>query len=182
MSSTSERLTLPAGAGFGREAKVIALVAIASGLVSLALRDPNANRLDQEGARLAALLESARAEARASGLAVRWEPQRLNEGFRFVGWSIYDSFINWDLTRSDREAPLRPGLATKWYIDPANNKRWIFELRKGVKFHDGCDWNPDVADIESKVNDRTGYPSRTSAPAARAASSRIASSTERRGL
>jgi general secretion pathway protein H len=64
---------------------VIALVAIASGLVSLALRDPNADRLDQEGARLAALLESARAEARASGLAVRWEPQQLSEGFRFVG-------------------------------------------------------------------------------------------------
>src|SRR5262249_46553258 len=64
---------------------VIALVAVASGLVSLALRDPNANRLDQEGARLAALLESARAEARASGLAVPREPQQPHEGFRFVG-------------------------------------------------------------------------------------------------
>jgi len=64
---------------------VIALIAIASGLVSMALRDPTANRLDQEGARLAALLESARAEARASGLAVRWEPQTLSPGFRFVG-------------------------------------------------------------------------------------------------
>jgi general secretion pathway protein H len=64
---------------------VVALIAIASGLVSMALRDPTANRLDQEGARLAALLESARAEARASGLAVRWEPQTLSPGFRFVG-------------------------------------------------------------------------------------------------
>src|SRR6202048_1405715 len=78
------------------------------------------------------------------------------EGFRFVGWSIYDSFINWDLSRSDVEAPLRPGLATKWTIDPANNKRWIFELRKGVKFHDGCDWNGDVAlwNIERLINDK----------------------------
>jgi general secretion pathway protein H len=64
---------------------VVALIAIASGLASLALRDPTANQLDQEGARLAALLESARAEARASGLAVRWEPQTLSPGFRFVG-------------------------------------------------------------------------------------------------
>jgi len=66
---------------------VVALIAIASGLASLALRDPTANRLDQEGARLAALLESARAEARASGLAVRWEPQNdaATPGFRFVG-------------------------------------------------------------------------------------------------
>ena len=67
---------------------VIALIAIASGLASLALRDPAANQLDQEGARLAALLESARAEARASGLAVRWEPRSGDaaaQDFRFVG-------------------------------------------------------------------------------------------------
>ena len=67
---------------------VIALIAIASGLASLALRDPSASRLEQEGARLAALLESARAEARASGLAVRWET-RVNDtaeyDFQFVG-------------------------------------------------------------------------------------------------
>lgn len=71
---------------------VVALIAIASGLASLALRDPTANRLEQEGARLAALLESARAEARASGLAVRWEPRvsggangSAAAGFRFIG-------------------------------------------------------------------------------------------------
>jgi peptide/nickel transport system substrate-binding protein len=84
------------------------------------------------------------------------QPDQGFEGFRFVGWSLYDSFINWDLSRSDVEAPLRPGLATKWTIDPANNKRWIFELRKGVKFHDGCDWNADVAlwNIDRLINDK----------------------------
>ena len=67
---------------------VVALIAIASGLASLALRDPSVTRLEHEGARLAALLESARAEARASGLAVRWEPHAAGTdapGFRFVG-------------------------------------------------------------------------------------------------
>jgi general secretion pathway protein H len=54
---------------------VVALIAVASAVVSLALRDPSETRLEQEGARLAALLESARAEARASGLAVRWLPR-----------------------------------------------------------------------------------------------------------
>jgi len=52
---------------------VVALVAIAAGTVALALRDGGADRLEREGARLAALLEAARAEARASGLAVRFE-------------------------------------------------------------------------------------------------------------
>ena len=39
------------------------------------------------------------------------QPDQGFEGFRFVGWSLYDSLINWDLTRSDAEAPLTPGLA-----------------------------------------------------------------------
>ena len=49
------------------------------------------------------------------------QPDQGFEGYRFVGWSLYDALINWDLSRSDREAPLTPGLATKWTIDPANN-------------------------------------------------------------
>jgi len=67
---------------------VVALIAVASGVVSLALRDPNASALEQDAARLAALLESARAESRASGMAVRWEPrpaQAEGTGFRFIG-------------------------------------------------------------------------------------------------
>ena len=67
---------------------VVALIAIASAVASLALRDPAASQLEQEAARLTALLESARAEARASGLTARWEPlteQADGAGFRFVG-------------------------------------------------------------------------------------------------
>ena len=51
---------------------VVALIAIASAVASLALRDPASTQLEQEAARLSALLEAARAEARASGLPVRW--------------------------------------------------------------------------------------------------------------
>lgn len=67
---------------------VVLLIAIASAVASLALRDPSSTQLEQEAARLAALLESARAEARASGLSARWEPRTENageEGFRFIG-------------------------------------------------------------------------------------------------
>lgn len=67
----------------------MALIAVASALATLALRDPAAHRLEQEAARLSALLESARAEARALGLAVTWQPalQDNTEGldFRFDG-------------------------------------------------------------------------------------------------
>jgi general secretion pathway protein H len=67
---------------------VVAIIAIATAVASLALRDPAESKLEQEAARLASLLESARAEARASGIAARWEPlaeQSDGSGFRFVG-------------------------------------------------------------------------------------------------
>jgi general secretion pathway protein H len=69
---------------------VVALIAIATAVASLALRDPAASKLEHEAARLAALLESARAEARSSGVGARWEPleqQADGAGFRFVGLS-----------------------------------------------------------------------------------------------
>lgn len=67
---------------------VVALIAIASAVASLALRDPASTRLEHEGARLVALLEAARSEARSAGLTASWEPhaeQEGVEGFRFIG-------------------------------------------------------------------------------------------------
>jgi len=66
---------------------VVALVAITSAAISLALRDPAEMQLQREAQRLAALLEAARAESRASGLAVRWIPKGAKTGddFRFEG-------------------------------------------------------------------------------------------------
>ncbi len=62
---------------------------------------------------------------------VTGQPDQGFEGYRFVGYTLYDSLILWDLSRSDVEASLTPGLATKWEIDPKDSKRWIFTLRKG---------------------------------------------------
>ncbi|MHB1122031.1 MAG: ABC transporter substrate-binding protein [Ramlibacter sp.] len=75
---------------------------------------------------------------------VTGQPDQGFEGYRFVGYTIYDSLIAWDLSKPDVEASLVPGLATKWAIDPANKKRWIFDLRKNVKFHDGCKFDADA--------------------------------------
>ena len=51
------------------------------------MRDPAELQLQREAQRLAALLETARAESRASGLAVRWIPKAIKTGddFRFEG-------------------------------------------------------------------------------------------------
>ncbi len=54
---------------------VIAIVALSVALISAALPDGDASRLEEEGARLTALLEMARAESRVSGAPVIWVPR-----------------------------------------------------------------------------------------------------------
>src|SRR3954464_6614505 len=62
---------------------VITIIAIATAGVSFALRDSQATQLEREGQRLAALLESARAQSRATGVPVRWYV--TPGGFHFDG-------------------------------------------------------------------------------------------------
>jgi general secretion pathway protein H len=66
---------------------VVAIVAMTASLVAVALRDGDELRLEREAQRLSLLLETARAESRASGLPVWWVPAPEGEsaGFRFVG-------------------------------------------------------------------------------------------------
>lgn len=68
---------------------VVALVAVATATIGLALRDPAQAQLEREAERLIALLETARAEARAAGLPVRWRPAaggaQGDAAFAFVG-------------------------------------------------------------------------------------------------
>jgi peptide/nickel transport system substrate-binding protein len=73
-------------------------------------------------------------------------PDQGYEGYRFVGFTLYDSLVNWELrAHTDRGADIKPGLAESWSIDPNDHRKWIFKLRQGVKFHDGCAWNADSA-------------------------------------
>lgn len=65
---------------------VVAILAIATGVAMLSLRDADASRLEEEAARLSALFEAARAQSRASGQEVLWLPGRQEgPGFAFVG-------------------------------------------------------------------------------------------------
>ena len=70
-------------------------------------------------------------------------PDQGFEGFRFVAWSLYDALVGWDLSKADQPSDIIPRLATSWSIDPNDHRRWIFKLRQGVKFHDGCGFSAD---------------------------------------
>ena len=62
---------------------VVAIVALATASVTLALRDDSGTRLEREALRLSALIESARAQSRTSGLPVVWRVRP--DGFEFIG-------------------------------------------------------------------------------------------------
>ena len=62
---------------------VLSIMALATVGVGLAMRDGTQAQLERDAERLAALLESARAQSRASGVPVQW--LALPEGFRFDG-------------------------------------------------------------------------------------------------
>ena len=55
-------------------------------------------------------------------------PNNGFEGMRFLGFPIFEGMILFDLTKSDRLATLRPGLAEKWEQAPDDKKTWIFHL------------------------------------------------------
>ena len=82
---------------------VVSIVALATAGVSLSLRDTGAKELESEAIRLAALLESGRAQSRSSGVPVYWRPTA--EGFEFLG------------------APARPQAPASL----ANERRWLHQ-------------------------------------------------------
>lgn len=66
---------------------VVAMIGVASAVVAFAIPDPSSTRLAREAARLIALLESARTQARAGAMTVLWVPQAKgpDADFQFLG-------------------------------------------------------------------------------------------------
>src|SRR6516162_2614304 len=102
-------------------------------------------------------------------------PTNGGEGFRFLGYPAYDALINWDFKHTDETAGVAPGLATSWEVDEVDRTRWIFHLRKGVKFHDGSDFNADaVAFTLGRIfDDKSPQFDATSSPIVRAVVSMV---------
>lgn len=70
-------------------------------------------------------------------------PDQGTEGAKFAGYTLYDPLVSYDLSSATSAAGLRPALATSWRVDPEDNTKWIFELRRDVTFHDGSPFNAD---------------------------------------
>jgi peptide/nickel transport system substrate-binding protein len=84
-------------------------------------------------------------------------PDQGGEGVRWMGFTIYDSLVYWNLTQEDTFPVIVPALAEKFFPNPEDDKEWIFQLRHGVKFHDGSEFNADAViwNLEKVFNDKS---------------------------
>jgi len=68
------------------------------------------------------------------------DPQLADDGNeRAVNDNIYEALI----ARDSKTMMLIPGLAKSW--EQVDDTTWRFTLRKGIKFHNGEDWNAEAA-------------------------------------
>src|SRR3546814_12729467 len=66
------------------------------------------------------------------------------EGMPFMGYTVYDGLINWDLSTADKPSVLTPGLATSRAVYATDKTKCVSTLRQGVKFHDGSGFTVDA--------------------------------------
>ena len=66
------------------------------------------------------------------------------EGRRFIDQTIYDPLMYYGVHPWSDPNKLTPYLATSLTSDANDRRVWIMELRQGVKFHDGSDFDADA--------------------------------------
>jgi peptide/nickel transport system substrate-binding protein len=70
-------------------------------------------------------------------------PNNGFEGLRFLGYPIFEGLVLWDLTKTDKVAGLRPGLA-KNGAGPVRQEDLDLPSAPRREFHDGTDFNADA--------------------------------------
>src|SRR3954462_7700301 len=61
------------------------------------------------------------------------QPDRGAGAYQFTGYTLYDPLAAWEMDVAARPGKLVRGLATRWEVYPADQTKWMFTLRQGVK-------------------------------------------------
>lgn len=91
------------------------------------------------------------------GDALTLDPHSANEGpTSTLLHHIYETLVG-----RETDGSLSASLATNWYIHPEDPTIWVFELRQGVKFHDGADFTAEdvvfsIDRVRSETSDFKG--------------------------
>ena len=81
-----------------------------------------------------------------SGDSLTLDPHSQNEGpTHSVSHQIHDTLLYQDV-----DVEIQPGLATDWHVSEDDPAVWIFEIREGVRFHEGQDLTAD--DVVFSIN------------------------------
>ena len=85
------------------------------------------------------------------------QPDNGGEGQRFIGYTVYDALILWDLSSATKPSDLVPGLAASWAVDAKDRSKWIFKIRQGAMFHDGSEFTAQAAvwNFDKLLNDKS---------------------------
>jgi len=84
---------------------VVSIIGLGTAGVALAMRDGTQTQLEQDAQRLSALLESARAQSRSTGVAVHWTA--TPQGFRFEGLAAHSLPEHWLHADTTAKVPWR---------------------------------------------------------------------------
>src|SRR3954467_8369532 len=84
------------------------------------------------------------------------QPDRGAGAYQFTAYTIYDPLVAWEMDVADRPGKLVPGLATEGKVGAENKRKWRLTLRKGVKFHDGSEFDADAViwNLDKVLNDK----------------------------
>ncbi len=63
--------------------------------------------------------------------------------------SFVAGFVYEQLVRRTHDGKIAPALAESWKLSP-DRRTWTFSLRKGVKFHDGSEFDASIVDWHFK--------------------------------
>jgi general secretion pathway protein H len=115
---------------------VVSIIAIATAGVAFSMRDSAQTQIEREAQRLAALLESARAQSRNRGVAVIWHS--TPQGFQFEGLPAGSLPDHW----LDSGTTVNPGSALELGPDPiipAQSVTLNSKLQSGVAWRVASD-------------------------------------------